>query len=166
MLAQEKVIDGFVELIKRDQLDENIQTEVLEKCISYFYTMHPVLFVTDNNQNHTQLLSDNVKVLLSATEGITNDAMVIRNLVDSVDIGDIGLLSQYIITIAEQLQQQLKLVKRRIPLDTNITNLGLNKEIVENLYQCYIHAGKILKTLQETVKSAVQVIIASGGKFI
>jgi len=43
----------------------------------------------------------------------------------------------------EQLQQQLKQVKRRLPPDPSVTNLGLNKEVSENLYQCYQHAGKI-----------------------
>lgn len=62
------------------------------------------------------------------------------------------------------LQQQLKLVKRRLPPDTNISNLGLNKEISENLYQCCQHATKILKTLQDIVKTSVQKIIASGGQ--
>lgn len=56
----------------------------------------------------------------------------------------------------------MKLVKRRTPTDTNITNLGLNKEVYENLYQCYQHACKILKTLQDVVKSAVQYLSVSG----
>lgn len=74
------------------------------------------------------------------------------------------LLIQYIITTTDLLQQQLKLIKRRLPLDTNISNLGLNKEVHENLYQCYQHALKISKTLHDIVKSMVQIIVNSGGK--
>lgn len=44
----------------------------------------------------------------------------------------------------------------------NVTNLGLNKEVYENLYQCYQHACKIVKTLQDIVKSAVQHLSVSG----
>lgn len=80
-----------------------------------------------------------------------------------VNVGDIGLLSQHIITNMELLQQQLKLVKRRLPPDNNISNLGLNKEISENLYQCCQHASKIMKTLQDIVKTSTQAIIATGG---
>lgn len=76
-----------------------------------------------------------------------------------------GLLSQYIITTIEQLQQQLKLVKRRLPPDTSVDNLGLNKEVSENLYQCYQHAIKILKTLHDITKTSVQSIATEGGKF-
>ncbi|KAK9712383.1 Dynein associated protein [Popillia japonica] len=162
MAAQEKIIDGFVELVKRDQLDENVPTEALEKCVGYFYTMHPVLFVVDGKQNHTQLLNDSTKTLLSACDGLQIDAIAMKNLIESRNTGDMELLSQYIITTIEQLQQQLKLVKRRIPPDTSVANLGLNKEVFENLYQCYGQAGKVLRMLQDVVKNAVQTLNSSG----
>lgn len=80
-------------------------------------------------------------------------------------MGDVGLLCQHVIQTVDQLQQQLKLVKRRLPADTTIANLGLNKEINESLYQCYQHAGKIWKTLYDIVKGAVQAITTSAGRF-
>lgn len=158
MSAQEKVIDRFVDLVKRDQLDENVPLEALEKCVGYFNTMFPVLFGIENIQNHTQLLNDNVKSLANACDAINNDALVIRNLIESANVGDIGLLTQHIVTTADLLHQQLKLVKRRLPPDSNIANLGLNKEVFENMYQCYQHAGKILKTVQDIVKTSIHAI--------
>lgn len=80
--AQEKIIDGFVELLKRDQLDENIHLEPLEKCVSYFNTMYPILLGAEHQQNHNLLLSDNIKALGSACDGVTTDALVIRNLME------------------------------------------------------------------------------------
>lgn len=82
MAAQEKIIDGFIELIKRGQLDENIPTEALEKCVSYFNTMYPVLLGQEMKLNHGQLLSDSVKTLQYACDGINNTALVIRNLIE------------------------------------------------------------------------------------
>lgn len=162
MLAQEKIIDGFIELVKRDQLDENVPTDAMEKCVTYFNTMYPMLLGTENILNHSQLLNDNVKALGSACDGINNDAIVIRCLIESANIGDIGLLSQHIIATIEQLHQQLKLVKRRIPPDSHLANLGLNKEVYENLYQCYQQSQKVMKTLQDIVKTSVQVVSTSG----
>lgn len=69
---------------------------------------------------------------------------------------------QHVITTADQLQQQLKQMKRRVPLDPTAINLGLNKETSENLYQCYQHCGKVIKTLQDVVKTSVQAITATG----
>lgn len=81
MAAQEKIIDGFVELVKRDQLDENVPTEMLEKCVSYFNTLFPVLLGTEK-LNHTQLLLDHVKSFSSACDGFINDSSVVRNLIE------------------------------------------------------------------------------------
>ncbi|KAL3270021.1 hypothetical protein HHI36_009077 [Cryptolaemus montrouzieri] len=159
--AQEKIIDGYIELVKRDQLDENVPIDALEKCVSYFNTLFPILLGLEVNINHTQLLVDNVKILSSACDGFNIDALVIRNLIETSNIGDIGLLAQYIITTCEQLQQQFKVVKRRLPTDPNIFQLGFNKEVSENLFQCYQHSGSILKTLQDIVKSSLQAMTSS-----
>nr|XP_015838702.1 PREDICTED: dynactin subunit 1 isoform X2 [Tribolium castaneum] len=162
MASYEKIIDGFIELVKRDQLDENVPTEALEKCVGYFNTLFPVLLGPENRLNHTQLLVDNVKSLTSACDGFNNDSIVIRNLIETANVGDIGLLAQHVITTSEQLQQQLKLIKRRLPPDSNVANIGLNKEVFENLYQCYQHCGRIIKTLQDIVKNSVQLMTSSG----
>lgn len=142
--------------------------------------MYPVLLGSETRQNHNLLISDNVKVLASACDGFNTDAMVIRNLIEvnlqlidksasfdsatfqSANIGDIGLLMQHVITTADHLQQQLKQTKRRVPLDPTAINLGVNKETAENLYQCYQHCGKVIKTLQDVVKTSVQAITATG----
>lgn len=82
MAAQEKIIDGFMELIKRDQLDENVQIEALEKCVGYFNTLFPVLLGTEVKLNQTQLIGDYVKSLISATDCFNIDASVIRCLIE------------------------------------------------------------------------------------
>lgn len=84
MAAQEKIIDGFMELIKRDQLDENVQLEALEKCVGYFNSLFPVLLGTDIKLNQTQLVGDYVKALISATDCFNVDASVIRCLIEVV----------------------------------------------------------------------------------
>lgn len=76
------------------------------------------------------------------------------------------MLAQHVITTSEQLQQQLKLAKRRLPADVNITNLGMAKDIHEELNQSYQHAGKILKTMYEIAKAAAQFLATSGGQLI
>lgn len=82
--AQEKIIDGFVELIKRDQLDENVPTEALEKCVTYFNTLFPALLGVDVRLNHTQLVSDYTKCLLTIVDGFNLDASIIRCLIEVI----------------------------------------------------------------------------------
>uniref|UniRef100_A0AAR5PMJ9 Dynactin subunit 1 n=1 Tax=Dendroctonus ponderosae TaxID=77166 RepID=A0AAR5PMJ9_DENPD len=162
MSAQEKVIDSFVDLVKRDQLDENILLEPLEKCYNYFKTMFPILLANENKVDQNHLLSDNVKVLLSAVDAFSTDARIIRCLSESANVGDICLLAQHVITTSEQLQRQLKLVKRRLPVDLNITNLCLEKDLFDNLTKCFQHAGKILKTVNDVARNATLSLATSG----
>ncbi|CAH1953815.1 unnamed protein product [Acanthoscelides obtectus] len=162
MAAQEKIIDGFVELLKRDQLDENVPTDSLEKCVGYFNNLFPVLFGTECKLNQTQLLSDYVKGLLSVVDGFNLEATAIRCLIETANVGDIGLLAQHVMTTAEQLHPQLKSIKRKLPPDVNASNLGFNREIFENMYQCYQQSGKIVKTLHDIVKGTVQSLTTDG----
>ncbi|CAH1170858.1 unnamed protein product [Phaedon cochleariae] len=162
MASQEKIVDGFVELIKRDQLDENVPTEALEKCVGYFNTLFPVLLGNDVNINHTQLLGDYIRCLNGIVDGFIVDASVIRCLMKSTSVDDIELLVQHILTTSDQLNQQLKLMKRRLPPDTRISNLGLSKDVFENLYQCYQNSGKIIRTLHDIVKTTIQTLTAEG----
>ncbi|KAF7279198.1 hypothetical protein GWI33_007604 [Rhynchophorus ferrugineus] len=162
MAAQEKIVDGFVDLVKRNQLDENVPIDALEKCFNYFKTLYPVLLGSDNKLNQNQLLSDNIKLLLSAVDGFSADASVIRCLTPGGNVGDTCLLAQHVINISEQLQQQLKQAKRRLPADASITNLGFGKEIFDTLYQSYQQAGRVLKTIHEIAKNAVQELSKSG----
>lgn len=82
MAAQEKIIDGFMELIKRDQLDENVQLEALEKCVGYFNSLFPVLLGAEMKLNQTLLIGDYVKCFISATDCFNVDASVIRCLIE------------------------------------------------------------------------------------
>jgi len=45
-------------------------------------------------------------------------------------------------------------------------NLGLDKDCNEQFSMCYQHAVKIMKTLQNLLKSALQAIIENGGRYL
>lgn len=80
MAGQEKNVDAFVELVKRDQLDENVPLEPLEKCFNYFKTLYPALLGAEDQINENQLVSDYFRLLSSAVDGFCTDASVIRCL--------------------------------------------------------------------------------------
>jgi len=69
MSQQEKALDTYVDLLRKDQLDENIQLDTLEKILAYFNTIHTVHF---SFQSHgVSLLTDHSKALLAASDGLT-----------------------------------------------------------------------------------------------
>lgn len=165
MAAQEKSLDSLIELAKRDQLDENLPMDAIEKCCGYFCTMYSVLFGETINQ--ARIVVNGTRMLESSCDAVTTDAAAVKILIQG-DGGDIGLLCQHAETTCEVIQQHLKSARRRVLTDHSAalhsaqSNLGLDKDITEQTAACYQHAVKIMKTFQTLLKSAVQAIITNG----
>ncbi|XP_015594869.1 dynactin subunit 1 isoform X2 [Cephus cinctus] len=166
MAAQEKALDSLIELAKRDQLDENLPMDAIEKCCTYFSTMYSVLLGESNFANQARMIVDGTRILGSACDAIATDASAIKALIHG-EGGDIGLLCQHAETACEVIQQHLKSARRRVPRD-QITavcptvNLGLDKDWPEQLSNCCQQAVKVMKVLQDLQKSALQAIVANG----
>ncbi|XP_076295740.1 dynactin subunit 1 isoform X2 [Lasioglossum baleicum] len=164
MAAQEKSLDSLIELAKRDQLDENLPMEAIEKCCGYFCTMFSVLFGETINQG--RMVVNGTRMLDSCCEAITTNSAAIKTLIHG-DGGDIGLLCQHAETTCEVIQQHLKSARRRVLTDHATAlnsagfNLGLDKDASEQMFGCYQHAVKIVKTFQTLLKNAVQAIISN-----
>ncbi|XP_021939301.1 LOW QUALITY PROTEIN: dynactin subunit 1-like [Zootermopsis nevadensis] len=163
MAVQEKAVDMFVELLRKDQLDENVTTEALERCVAYFNTVYPVLIGTETKMNQTYLLGDSGRALSSACDSICTDAAVIKTLIQAgQESEDIGSLSQYLVTAVDVIQQQLKQIRLRIPQEGSVTQLGFSDDVTAVLQQCCHHAAKVMKTLQDIVKASLQQIALGG----
>jgi hypothetical protein len=63
------------------QLDENVPSEGLERCIAYFNTVYPVLLCGETKANQTHLLSDSGRALSAACDSVSTDALAIRTLI-------------------------------------------------------------------------------------
>lgn len=149
MQAQEKVIDGIVELLKANQLDENSSTENLEKSVLFFNAIYSVLLGVDTTLlNESQFLRDNVDSIQSACDSISTDSSVIQSVIKGGDeTSDSGLLLQYALQEAETIRQQLKLIKRRLPQDSSVIRCGLSDKTITTLRQTNEQLGKVMSTL-------------------
>lgn len=90
MAAQEKSLDSLIELAKRDQLDENLPMEAIEKCCAYFATMFSVLFGESMAVNQARLIVNGTRTLGSTCDAISTDATAIKALIQG-EGGDIGM---------------------------------------------------------------------------
>ena len=61
MSAHEKSVDFYIELLRKDQLDENVPIDGMEKCLHYFQSIYP-LHMTGERVDHTNHLSNVLKV--------------------------------------------------------------------------------------------------------
>lgn len=160
MQAQEKVIDGIVELLKANQLDENSPTENLEKAVLFFNAIYSVLLGVDATLlNETQLVRDTVASIQSACDSISTDSSVIQSVIKGGDeTSESGLLLQYALQNAESIRQQLKLIKRRLPQDSSVIRCGLSDKTIATLRQTNEHLGKVMSTLFFAAKAILHSI--------
>ncbi|XP_014207258.1 dynactin subunit 1-like isoform X2 [Copidosoma floridanum] len=167
MAAQEKSVDSLIELARRDQLDENLPMEAIEKCCQYFCTMFGIYFGEEDLTNQARLVVNGTRCLSSACDTLCTEAATTRNLIDG-EPGDMGLLCQHIETVCDAVQQNLKTARRRVPreflstLSPNEANLGLSKDWYEQIVTCYQHSTKLTKVLQDLTKTSLQTILTSG----
>lgn len=91
MAAQEKSLDSLIELAKRDQLDENLPMDAIEKCCVYFATMFSVLFGECTAINQARLIVNGTRTLGNTCDAIATDAAAIKTLIqgDGSDIGNV-----------------------------------------------------------------------------
>lgn len=153
MIAQEKIVDSIVDLLKMNQLDENSPTDNLEKCVSFFNAMYSVLLTNECLANETQMVRDSVSSITTACDSIETDSAIIRGLIQGGDeTSESGLLLQFIIQNTESVKQQLKLIKRRLPQDASITKCNLSANTIQNLKLTAENLSKILTLMNLTAK--------------
>lgn len=79
--VQEKIIDSYLESVKKDQLDENILTEPLEKCLNYLEAMRGILFEGSLEKVHeSHFIKDLCQALSSACDSIHVDCQAIQSM--------------------------------------------------------------------------------------
>ncbi|KAJ8686968.1 hypothetical protein QAD02_022762 [Eretmocerus hayati] len=167
MTAQEKSIDFLIDLAKRDQLDENVPLEAVEKCCAYFSTIYAIYFGEEDLTNQARLVVNGTRCLDSACEALIIEAKSLGKLIDG-EQGDMGLLLQHVETVCEAVQQNLKSARRRVPREylvattPNEAHLGLSKDWYEQIVTCYQHVMKLMRTFHELNRSALQAISTSG----
>lgn len=166
MQAQEKIIDGVVELLKANQLDENSSTDSLEKAVAFFNAMFSVLLGADGAlMNETQLVRDCVSSIQAACDSIHTDAAMMQAVIKGGDeTSESGLLLQYVLQNAESVRQQLKLIKRRLPQDSSIVKCGLSPKTIQTLRQTNEQLGKAMTALFIASKLIMQSIVATAAE--
>lgn len=156
MIAQEKIIDAIVELLKNNQLDENSSSEGLEKCVNFFNAMYSVLLANEGLTNETQIVRDCISSITTACESIETDAAIIRGLIQGGDeTSESGLLLQFIIQTTESIKQQMKLTKRRLPQDISITKCHLSANTLQNLRQTADSLSRLLILMFQSSKHVI-----------
>lgn len=162
MIAQEKIIDGIIELLKSNQLDENSTTDNIEKCVAFFNAMNSVLLAGEDLLNETQMVRDCVAAIQSACESVLNDTAIARAILrQEGSASDAALLMQFLADNVESIKQQVKLIRRRLPQDLHVIKCGISPLKLEAMRMLSQQLSRIMSALYQANKQSVAHIVAT-----
>ncbi|XP_059468998.1 dynactin subunit 1 isoform X2 [Neocloeon triangulifer] len=160
LAAQEKTIDSLLELLRKDQLDENIPLEGLEKCVNSLQGMLTT-YLPDFVPEPSLLLKECCRALQAATDGLFADSSAIFAILGAKD-SKMGQLLKDISTVSDLLRQQLKQTRRRLPNEGYVVSPKVAAH-ADPVQQCLKLTSKILLALHETAKNTISLCSASEG---
>lgn len=161
MIAQEKIIDGIIELLKSNQLDENTPTDLIEKCAAFFNAMNSVLITGEDLLNETEVIRDCVAAIGVACDSISTDISVICTILKKDnDSNDTILLIQYITDNIETIKQQIKLIKRRLPHDQNVVKCGISAHKLDSIRHLIQNISRVMASIHISKKLALNQIVS------
>ncbi|CAC5389281.1 DCTN1 [Mytilus coruscus] len=153
MNAHEKSMDYFVDLLRKDTLDETVSLDLLEKSIAYFqqlYTVH----LSSEKVDCTSMMADKIRLTTNATaSGRTGTN---RNI----------YLDEDLETCCNDTRTCARKIKRRLPQKQGpATPLNFGKEIQALLSEAGKNITHIVRSLQYTAAGAMQqAALLTGGR--
>ncbi|XP_073964092.1 dynactin subunit 1 [Choristoneura fumiferana] len=114
---QERALDGALQLLKSNELDENCALDGIERCWTYLSAMWSALGLAPLQPSPPRAAVSHACCALDAlARALHADASALQQTLLQADHGsEIGLLHAHVSSSAEALQQALKGVRRRLP---------------------------------------------------
>lgn len=154
MAVQEKAIDFYIELLRKDQLDENVPLDAMEKTLQYFTSVYGQR-LSEERVECTALLSDTAKQLSKACESIGTELARLQVLMQpGNENGDMTHLLTDLLSANEAILQSSKRIRRRMPKEGAISPVTFGKEIQAKLFASNLEVGRVVRTLWEITHSS------------
>lgn len=108
-------VDFYIELLRKDQLDENVPVETLEKALHYFEHIYP-MHLGEERLDHTSFLQNQLRVFESASDCLGSYLQIGKALLqDGQDSSEMGVLLKTSEGEVNEIKTTVKNMKRRMP---------------------------------------------------
>ncbi|GBN86265.1 Dynactin subunit 1 [Araneus ventricosus] len=162
MAVQEKALDYYIDLLRKDQLDENVNLDGLNKCVMYFFNLYSVHLASER-VDCSQLMGDYMRIIGASCESIRTDISSIKMLLDNAGASsEFGSLLKDVCTYSEDVLQFVKKIRRRLPAEGGQTILQFSEEVQNHLLKCRENVEQVMSAAYLLRKSTVQQIAMSG----
>ncbi|XP_076067204.1 dynactin subunit 1-like isoform X5 [Oratosquilla oratoria] len=156
MASHERNIDFYVDLLRKDQLDENVPTEALEKSVMYFQTAYPA-HLSGEKVEQTLYLTDVARNLSAACDSIRTDSAKIKATIHPQhETCEMGLICRDVASASEEIQGAVRRIRRRMPQDGSVGPINYPNDVQEALTSCTTNLDNLAKSLRDIAKACMQ----------
>ena len=141
--AYERIVDNVVDLLKRDQFDENVSLDGLEKALNYFVSIFSTNLQEAKVTNVSKMLSNFNSMLQQSVNSSNFDTLIIRNCLDLSSDSKFDLFNKLAVSFTE-IRSLSKKIKRRLAGDQKIK---LNSNVENEIRECSFELSKTIGTL-------------------
>ncbi|XP_064631573.1 dynactin subunit 1-like isoform X2 [Lineus longissimus] len=158
LAVHEKTLDMLIDLLRKDQLDENLNLDNLEKSIAYFKHLYSV-HLSHEKVDCTSMMNDLVKTTSAACDAVHVDLMRMKILLSSgQETSDISILFRDLEKINSDIRLNARKVKRRIPSQKSgqTSPLSFGKEVQARIQDARKEINRVVKSLKGVGLLAMQ----------
>ncbi|XP_047471228.1 dynactin subunit 1-like isoform X3 [Penaeus chinensis] len=156
MASHERNIDFYVDLLRKDQLDENTPMDALEKTVGYFSTVYPAHLAAEKI-NQSLYLTDVARVLSSGTDAAgTYSSAILTMLHPHHEASDVALVCRDIVNASKDIQGAVKRIRRRMPQDGSVGPLSYPQDVQEALTSAIANMNNSTRALRHVSKACQQ----------
>ncbi|XP_078588245.1 dynactin subunit 1-like isoform X46 [Branchiostoma floridae x Branchiostoma japonicum] len=157
MAMHERALDHLIDLLKKDQLDETVSMESLNKAIAFYqhlYSVHLMNEVVDC----TTLLGDHLRITSAAQDSVQTDLNRLKVLLHpGQETSDFAILLKDLETSNGDCRQFAKKIKRHMPGEESSRTLSFGQEVhvQDSLADCAKHLDRLVRCLQDITAGAM-----------
>ncbi|KAG0725011.1 Dynactin subunit 1 [Chionoecetes opilio] len=156
MASHERNLDFYVDLLRKDQLDENVSLESLEKTVGYFTTVYPSHLLTER-MDQTTYLCDTARVLAAGADATTTCASTVLVLLHPQhEECEVAVMCQDVVAAGKEINGVVKRVRRRMPQDGSVGPLTYPQEVQDTLTASTTYINNAARAMRHLTRSLLQ----------
>ena len=116
MSAHEKAVDFYLELLRKDQLDENVPMDVMDKSLNYFQQIYPNhMEISHNDLNHLQIITDQLKSYTTGSDCLGQLLHMLQVMIHANNQSELANMLKVSEASCNEIKTFIKAMRRRLP---------------------------------------------------
>ncbi|XP_018019260.1 dynactin subunit 1 isoform X2 [Hyalella azteca] len=162
LAAHERAIDQYLELLRKDQLDENVGLELLEKVVSCVVTLENTHLQSAKLDQPSLLLHLTRAVSAASISAITDAKRILALMASPEEGSEVAILCGIVIEKGNEIVGAAKRIKRRLPQDGSAGPISYSGEEQAALRAAVPSMSRAAAALRQVARACMQQLSITG----